>query len=97
MTNILRTMHAKTTSKVRVNNTLSPEFEMMNGERQGSINAPFLFNLAIDWIMANALGQGLNGIILDDMYVPDLDFADDICLLKDNAEDVLSMRPNVSA
>ena len=43
ISNILRTMHAKTTSKVRVNNTLSREFEIANGVRQGSIIAPFLF------------------------------------------------------
>ena len=53
--NILRTMHAKTTSKVSVNITLSREFEIANGVRQGSIIAPFLFNLVIDWIIQDAL------------------------------------------
>ena len=93
--NILRTMQAKTTSKVRVNNTLSREFEIANGVRQGSIIAPFLFNLAIDWIMQNALCQGLHGISPNDTYVLDLDFAYDICLLEDNAEDAQHLLDSV--
>ena len=31
--------------------------------------------------------QGMHGISVDDKYLPDFDFADDICLLEDNAED----------
>ena len=81
-------MQAKATRKVRVTNTLSRDFEIANGVRQGSIIGLFLVNLAIDWIMQNALCHGIHGISLDDTYVPYLDFADDICLLDDNAEDV---------
>ena len=88
-------MHAKTTSKVRVNNTLSREFEIANGVRQGSIIAQFLFNLVIDWILQNALCQGMHGISVDDTYVPALDFADDICLLEDNAEDAQHLLDSV--
>ena len=34
--------------------------------------------------MQNALCQEMHDISLDDTYVPDLDFPDDICLLEDN-------------
>ena len=37
--------------------------------------------------MQNAFCQGMHGISLDDTYASDLDFAHDICLLEDNAED----------
>ena len=37
--------------------------------------------------MQNALCQRMHGISLDDTYVPNLDFADVICLLEHNAED----------
>ena len=37
--------------------------------------------------MQNAHCQEMHGISLDDTYVPDLDFTDDICLLEDNTED----------
>ena len=88
-------MHGNTTSKVRLNNTLSREFDMANGVRHRSIIAPFLFNLANDWIMQNALCQEMHGISLDDTYVPDMDFADDICLLEDNDEDAQRLLDSV--
>ena len=70
-------------------------FEIANGVRQGAINASFLFNLAIDWLIKNSLCQGMHGISLDDTYVPDLDFTDEICLLEDNAEDAQHLLDSV--
>ena len=48
--------------------------------------------------MQNAFCQGMHGISLDDTYVPDLDFADDICLLEDNASNIISRSsdPNIN-
>ena len=88
-------MHEKTTSKVRVNNNLLRQFAIVKGVRQGSIIAPFLFNLAIDWIMQNALCQRMHGVSLDDTHVPDVEFADDICLLQNNAEDAQHLLDSV--
>ena len=42
-----------------------------------------IINLAIDHAMETALDGGTFGITLDDMLVTDLDYAVDICLLKD--------------
>ena len=39
--------------------------------------------------------QEMHGISLDDTYVPDLGFADDICLLEDNAEDTQHLLDSV--
>ena len=74
-----------------------PFTRVRNSERStsGLNNCPIAFNLAIDWIMQNALRQGMHGISLDDTYVPNLDFADDICLLEDNAEDAQHLLDSV--
>ena len=45
--------------------------------------------------MQNALCQGLHGISLDDTYVPDLDFAHDICLVENNTEDAQHLLDSV--
>ena len=63
---------------------MSRKFKIVNGVRQGSIFFPFLFNLAIDWILEKALSIDLFGNTLDDMVIADLVFSDDICLIDKN-------------
>ena len=87
---VLRAMYTETFSTVRVYNSLSKPFAIVSGVRQGSILAPFLFNLVIDWAMHEATEKQLLGIALDDM-ITDLDFADDICLLDDNIADAQTL------
>ena len=63
----------------------SNAFQIRTGMRQGCLLSPFLFLLAIDWIMKVSTSQKQNGI----QWTPwtqlnDLDFADDIALLSHN-------------
>ena len=88
---ILRAMYTETFSTVRVYNSLSNPFAIVSGVRQGSILAPFLFNLVIDWALLEATENQPLGIALDDMVITDLDFADDICLLEDNIKDAQTL------
>ena len=47
---LLRAMYSETYSQVRAYNSLSKNFEIHSGVRQGLSLSPFLFNLTIDWI-----------------------------------------------
>jgi len=75
---------------------MSRKFSIHSGVRQGSILSLFLFNLAVDWIMAQTLKNDNRGVVLDDMIVADLDFMDNICLLDDNSDDAPKLLDKVA-
>ena len=61
---------------------LSKKFEVKAGVRQGCLLSPFLFLLAIDWIMKGTTEGTRNGIQWTLWnQLEDLDFADDLALL----------------
>ena len=64
---------------------LSESFEVKTGVRQGCLLSPFLFLLAIDWIMKTTTTGRNNGIQWTLWtQLDDLDFADDLALLSHN-------------
>lgn len=70
------------TSKVVHEGKLSESFEVNTGVRQGCLLSPFLFLLAIDYIMKNVTEGHRNGIQWTLWkQLDDLDFADDLALL----------------
>lgn len=48
--------------KVRCKNHLTDSFSVISGAKQGCILSPFLFNLAIDWLMTEVTKAGNRGI-----------------------------------
>ena len=61
---------------------LTESFSIQSGVRQGCLLSPFLFLLAVDWIMKETTTGSRNGIqwsLLEQLE--DLDFADDLALL----------------
>jgi hypothetical protein len=75
-------MYEETVGRVLHEGQLTDAFEIKTGVRQGCLLSPFLFLLAIDWIMRSTTARGRNGIQWTMMsQLEDLDFADDLALL----------------
>ena len=71
--------------KVIHSGTISDSFQVKTGVRQGCVMSPFLFLLAVDWIMKETTANKRNGIQWTLMeHLDDLDFADDLALLSHN-------------
>jgi len=79
---IIRLLYMNFSSQVICGSQLTDSFKISTGVKQGCILSPFLFLLAVDFIMKKVEKQGRRGIrwTLQDV-LEDLDFADDIILL----------------
>ena len=76
-------------SSVVCGNTLTDSFTIHTGVKQGCILSPFLFVLAIDWLMKTTTKGKRRGIRWTlTSCLEDLDFADDICLLSSSHKDM---------
>jgi hypothetical protein len=72
-------------------NKLSEFFPINTGVKQGCILSPFLFIMAIDWLMTTTLKGKPRGIRWTlTSQLEDLDFADDLDLLSSRLKDVQS-------
>ena len=82
ITNIIRNSYEGMTCKVVHDRQLTDAFQVKTGVRQGCLLSPFLFLLAIDWVMKTSTAQTRNGIQWTLWtQLDDLDFADDLALL----------------
>ncbi|CAH8503536.1 unnamed protein product [Schistosoma rodhaini] len=90
--NILKALYTNTSGRVRAYNHISPLFHLSSGVRQGCPISPFLFNFAIDDILETAPMDVSNGGVdmLPGERLLDLEYADDIVLLCDNAQGMQS-------
>ena len=73
-------------------------FQVRTGVRQGCLLSPFLFLLAIDWVMKTSTSEKRNGIqwtLLSQL--DDLDFADDLALLSHSQQQMQEKTYNVAA
>lgn len=86
MCNMIRCLYHRTTSKVRVYNTLSNPFTISTGVRQGSILSPILFNFVVEWVLEQTCQNTRGGFFIhqSNATIFDLDFADDIALLAES-------------
>lgn len=82
ITNIIRKSYEGMTCRIVHGGQLTDTLEVRTGVRQGCLLSPFLFLLAIDWIMKTSTDQKRNGIQWTLWkQLDDLDFADDLALL----------------
>ena len=107
---IIKNSYDRMTCKVLHAGRLSESFTVNTGVKQGCLMAPFLFLLAIDWIMKETTREQRNGIQWNlGEQLDDSEFADDISLASSNNQQMqdktarltansikLGLRPNVS-
>ena len=83
--NLIRNSYEGLSCRVVHKGKLTEKFEVKTGVRQGCLLSPFLFILAIDWIMRTATIPKRNGIQWTLWtQLDDSDFADDLALLLHN-------------
>ena len=82
LVNLIKKIYEGTSCKVVHDGKLTDSFQVNTGVRQGCLLSPFLFLLAIDWIMKRSTEQKRTGIQWTLWnHLEDLDFADDVALL----------------
>ena len=77
----IKQVYLKSTTRLRVGETLSETIRALQGVKQGDPLSGILFNLVIDWALS-ALDP-LLGFKLDDLRVNHMAFADDVILLSE--------------
>ncbi len=82
MVNLIKSSYEGMTCRVIHAGQLTTSFRVNTGVRQGCLLSPFLFLIAIDWIMKTSTSERRNGIQWTLWsQLDDLDFADDLALL----------------
>ena len=85
--NLIQNYYEGLSCRVVHEGKLTEKFEVKTGVRQGCLLSPFLFILAIDWIMRTATIPKSNGIQLTLWaQLDDLDFADNLLLLHNHQQ-----------
>ena len=78
--NAVQSLYANVECTVRVNNDLTPWFDVSSGVRQGCILSPTLFSIYIN-DLAERINSLNNGVSIDECMISILLYADDIVLL----------------
>ena len=88
--NAISTLYNNSKSAVMVDGNISDPFEVSSGVLQGDVLAPFLFIVLVDYLLKKATSDVGTGVVTHPRrsrrypakVINDLDFADDIALLK---------------
>ena len=87
--NIIKLLYRDFECKVICNIHLTSSFSITTGVKQGCILSPFLFTVAMDWLMKVMTTDSRRGIRWRlTTYLEDLDYADDISLLSSRQRDM---------
>lgn len=89
LVSITQLLYTDFSSAVVCDDKLTDSFHIKTGVKQGCILSPFLFIMAVDWLMNTTIKGKQRGIrwTLTSM-LEDLDFADDLCLLSSRQKNI---------
>jgi hypothetical protein len=96
---MIRLLYRDCSSRVRVYNTESDTFPVSTGVKQGAILSPVLFNIVLDAVLKQSMEEDLGVKVfspLADKSITDMDYADDIALVSDNAVNMQSLMDRLS-
>ena len=82
---LVRQLYTDTRSAVRLTSSLSEEFTIETGVKQGCVIAPDLFSCVIDHLMRRLLSRCSLGIQLGEYQLTDLDYADCFAIIAPSA------------
>ena len=86
LVNLIKCSYEEAACRVVHQGHLTKSFTVKTGVKQGCLLSPFLFIIAMDWIMRRTTDRKNNGIQWTLMkQLDDLDFADDLAILSHNA------------
>jgi len=83
-------LYTDTVSCVRVDVDEGRWFWINSGVRQGCMLAPNVFLAPMDWTMSLTVSNGGLGVRVGDQFITDLDYADDVALLAEMLEVLLT-------
>ena len=92
---ILKSIYCNTMHCVRIGSKTSDWFSVSSGVRQGDPVAPFLFVVALDFVMRHAIQDQTTGLAISSTKnICDLIYADDIALVSDT---FTNLQPMISS
>lgn len=94
---IIRNLYWQQRARVRVDQELTEEIDIMRGVRQGCILSPQLFNIYAEAIFAEALENAEEGIVVNGHSLNNIRYADDTILLASNFDDLQSLLQRVDS
>ncbi len=98
LTSLIKNSYEGMTCRVAHGGHFTKSFAVRTGVRQGCLLSPFLFLLAIDWILKKTTAGKRNGIQWTlGNQLNDLDFADDIALLSHNRQQMQEKTSDLSS
>lgn len=98
LTSLIKNSYEGMTCRVAHGSHFTKSFAVRTGVRQGCLLSPFLFLLAIDWILKKTTAGKRNGIQWTlGNQLNDLDFADDIALLSHNRQQMQEKTSDLSS
>jgi hypothetical protein len=82
----IKDMYNGSTCTIRVYGRQTRSFSVETGVKQGCLLSPMLFNIMIDWITSRTATVAGGVLVGDNFYVADLDYADDLTLIGEDAQ-----------